>query len=150
MKSSTILSFFIPVLATALPQGPGSYNAPSGYNAPKPGYNATPAPAAGGLGGLVGGLTGSLPLVGGLLGGASSDGAWSPCAGTTGSAQCCATDVLGVADLDCLTRTFAIVAIDVSMKAHCVQRPGLHTPDGSLMKFARPRVRGHGAALFLS
>jgi Fungal hydrophobin len=27
------------------------------------------------------------------------------CAGTTGTAQCCATDVLGVADLNCANRT---------------------------------------------
>jgi hypothetical protein len=27
-----------------------------------------------------------------------------PCAGLEGSAQCCATDVLGVADLDCANR----------------------------------------------
>lgn len=27
-----------------------------------------------------------------------------PCSGLTGSAQCCATDVLGVADLDCANR----------------------------------------------
>lgn len=26
---------------------------------------------------------------------------YTPCSGTYGTAQCCATDVLGVADLDC-------------------------------------------------
>jgi len=29
-----------------------------------------------------------------------------PCSGLTGSAQCCATDVLGVANLDCANRMF--------------------------------------------
>jgi hypothetical protein len=29
-----------------------------------------------------------------------------PCAGTTGNAQCCATDVLGLADLDCANREY--------------------------------------------
>jgi Fungal hydrophobin len=141
MKSSTVLSFFLPVIASALPQGPlggltagltgtvggltanagigaglagsgssgSSYNAGSGsatlgsgYNAPSSGYNATSSSSSGsGAGGSVGGL----PLVGGLLiGGGPSKGAWSSCAGTTGNAQCCATDVLGVADLDCLSR----------------------------------------------
>ena len=29
------------------------------------------------------------------------------CSGATGSPQCCATDVLGLADLDCATREFS-------------------------------------------
>jgi hypothetical protein len=30
--------------------------------------------------------------------------AYTPCSGTYNNAQCCATDVLGVADLDCVDR----------------------------------------------
>jgi hypothetical protein len=34
-----------------------------------------------------------------------------PCSGLYGSAQCCATDVLGVVNLDCGQRTFAFADI---------------------------------------
>ncbi len=34
--------------------------------------------------------------------------AYVPCSGLYGGAECCATDVLGVADLDCGNRTWAI------------------------------------------
>lgn len=32
---------------------------------------------------------------------------YTPCSGLYGTAQCCATDVLGVADLDCANREFS-------------------------------------------
>lgn len=31
---------------------------------------------------------------------------YTPCTGLYGTSQCCATDVLGVADLDCANREF--------------------------------------------
>jgi hypothetical protein len=36
------------------------------------------------------------------------------CSGTTGNAQCCATDVLGLADLNCANRKFTIHMIKVA------------------------------------
>lgn len=36
--------------------------------------------------------------------GGGGGGAYDPCSGLYDSAQCCATDVLGVADLDCAPR----------------------------------------------
>lgn len=43
--------------------------------------------------------------------------AYIACSGTTGNAQCCATDVLGLADLDCANRTFAsfCLLVDVAL-----------------------------------
>jgi len=43
---------------------------------------------------------------GGGGGGGGGGGAYDPCSGLYNSAQCCATDVLGVADLDCRPRKF--------------------------------------------
>ena len=37
-------------------------------------------------------------------GGGGGGGSYDPCSGLYDSAQCCATDVLGVADLDCASR----------------------------------------------
>lgn len=37
--------------------------------------------------------------------------AYIPCSGLYGTSQCCATDVLGVADLDCGNRKFKPVLI---------------------------------------
>jgi len=33
---------------------------------------------------------------------------YTPCSGLYGTSQCCATDVLGVADLDCANRMYTL------------------------------------------
>lgn len=56
---------------------------------------------------------------------------YTPCTGLYGTAQCCATDVLGVADLDCgnppETPTdadkFSSVCADIGQRARCCVLP---------------------------
>jgi hypothetical protein len=36
---------------------------------------------------------------------------YTPCSGLEGTSQCCATDVLGVADLDCANRAYLRILI---------------------------------------
>jgi len=49
-----------------------------------------------------------LPLAMAMPAFESRQAAYVPCAGTESNAVCCATDVLGLADLDCLTRTYFV------------------------------------------
>jgi hypothetical protein len=62
-------------------------------------------------GGGSGGGAGDIPVVGPIIGGGGSGGgggAFNPCAGALYSnPQCCSTDVLGVADLDCANGKFS-------------------------------------------
>ncbi|KAI9904450.1 hypothetical protein N3K66_000979 [Trichothecium roseum] len=70
--------------------------------------------------------------------------AYVPCTGLYGTAQCCATDVLGVADLDCAqppkevdsADTFSSVCAAIGQRARCCVLPILeqgvlcNTPQG--------------------
>ncbi|KAK7992423.1 Cerato-ulmin hydrophobin family [Apiospora sp. TS-2023a] len=69
---------------------------------------------------------------------------YTPCSGLYGTAQCCATDVLGVADLDCANPTdvptsgdnFSEVCSAIGQRARCCVLPILeqgilcNTPSG--------------------
>ncbi|KAK0726709.1 Cerato-ulmin hydrophobin family, partial [Lasiosphaeria miniovina] len=69
---------------------------------------------------------------------------YTPCSGLYGSAQCCATDVLGVADLDCglppavptSADNFSAVCSAIGQRARCCVLPILdqgilcNTPTG--------------------
>ncbi|KAI1760420.1 Cerato-ulmin hydrophobin family, partial [Hypoxylon sp. FL1150] len=56
---------------------------------------------------------------------------YTPCSGLYGTAQCCATDVLGVADLDCANPpttptdadNFSAVCAAIGQKARCCVLP---------------------------
>ena len=56
---------------------------------------------------------------------------YEPCSGLYGTAQCCATDVLGVADLDCgnppdapdSADKFSEVCADIGQRARCCVLP---------------------------
>ncbi|KAI0843623.1 cerato-ulmin [Hypoxylon sp. FL0890] len=60
-------------------------------------------------------------------------GSYDPCSGLYDSAQCCATDVLGVADLDCQTPSkvptsaadFKSICASVGQRARCCVLPVL-------------------------
>jgi hypothetical protein len=49
--------------------------------------------------------------------------AYIPCSGLYGTSQCCATDVLGVADLDCGNRKFRHVLSKVRSNISSSRRP---------------------------
>ncbi|KAH9904081.1 cerato-ulmin [Xylariomycetidae sp. FL2044] len=69
---------------------------------------------------------------------------YTPCSGLYGTAQCCATDVLGVADLDCAdpsavptdAANFSSVCAEIGQRARCCVLPILeqgilcNTPTG--------------------
>ncbi|KAK1777559.1 Cerato-ulmin hydrophobin family [Copromyces sp. CBS 386.78] len=56
---------------------------------------------------------------------------YTPCSGLYGTAQCCATDVLGVADLDCANPPVAVAnatefqtaCADIGQRARCCVLP---------------------------
>ncbi|KAI1171597.1 Cerato-ulmin hydrophobin family [Nemania sp. FL0916] len=60
-----------------------------------------------------------------------SRGTYTPCTGAYGTAQCCATDVLGVADLDCANpptvptdaSNFSKVCSAIGQRARCCVLP---------------------------
>ncbi|KAH7031484.1 Cerato-ulmin hydrophobin family [Microdochium trichocladiopsis] len=62
-----------------------------------------------------------------------SGGSYDPCSGLYDSAQCCATDVLGVADLDCDTppkaltsaKQFGETCAKIGQRARCCVLPVL-------------------------
>ncbi|KAL8369755.1 hypothetical protein RB595_000205 [Gaeumannomyces hyphopodioides] len=65
--------------------------------------------------------------------GGGSGGSYDPCSGLYDSPQCCATDVLGVADLDCQSvpkvpvsaNNFKDICADVGQRARCCILPVL-------------------------
>lgn len=59
-----------------------------------------------------------------------------PCSGLYGTSQCCATDVLGVADLDCANpatvptdaTNFSAICSDIGQRARCCVLPIVSLP----------------------
>ncbi|ORY57437.1 Cerato-ulmin hydrophobin family [Pseudomassariella vexata] len=56
---------------------------------------------------------------------------YTPCSGLYGTSQCCATDVLGIADLDCANpptvptdaTDFSTICADIGQRARCCVLP---------------------------
>ncbi|KAF7556424.1 hypothetical protein G7Z17_g1385 [Cylindrodendrum hubeiense] len=84
--------------------------------------------------GLFAGLAVSVPT-------AEKRQTYVPCSGLYGTSQCCATDILGVADLDCAnpsstpssTDNFSAICAEIGQRARCCVLPiGIlcQTPSG--------------------
>lgn len=77
---------------------------------------------------LVAGLVSAAPL--------EERQVYTPCSGLYGSAQCCATDVLGLADLDCGDPTatptdaanFSAICAAIGQRARCCVLPIVSAP----------------------
>ncbi|KAK5654083.1 hypothetical protein OQA88_7764 [Cercophora sp. LCS_1] len=124
MKFTAALVAFFATAVMAAPTGGGTGEGSGGCGTP-----SCPGSGSGGSGG-----SGSNPGGPGAgSGGGGGGAAYDPCSGLYDSAQCCATDVLGVANLDCgsppsaptSAASFSSICAGIGQRARCCVIPAL-------------------------